>query len=320
MQLVRLGANCDEQIQLPQPFGDENSEINLFRRYGLDGKSARDLGRMSGNQELIQLMDDFKSEANAIKLVHCRCGSRLPWRECHAAADPEPHYIKISRTSSSRLQWRLSPYANCTCGLTDKSYYRCCWKDAKAMYIDDEIGKLNAPTQLLHSNDQNQGMIESIRYIHSLSEEAMLRHQKEMKDFDFRDALLEMSEEARDEAMDYVDPDKISKVRAMDIKIYAGIMKQMDKEQFFQWNDLHWQMPKPELLKRTGEWNTALEQYYNSKGLAGMERKEVIKIHKASEFAPCANPECHEVEEKVKGFIKCKRCRKVGYCSRPCQT
>lgn len=319
-QLVRLGADCDAKLLLP-PFSgnDGNSEIFLYRHCGLDNKSAHDLARMSGKQKLIQLMDKYKIQENAVKSVHCRCGSRLAWKKCHAASGKEPHCIKDQQSGSSRLYWRLSPHANCNCGHTDKSYYRCCWKYGKATYQNDTNGKLHSAPAILIANDENKGFSDSLNYLQSLPEEQQRRLDENMRNSDLRDMFLTMTDKTWREVNDVNDPDGISKVRAMDFKIYGGIMKQMHKEQWFQWTDLHWFIPKAELLKRTEEWNTALEQYCDSKGLTGAKRQEVIDIHQASSLAPCADPECNNVEKEPKEFNNCAQCKRVSYCSKDCQ-
>jgi hypothetical protein len=83
--------------------------------------------------------------------------------------------------------------------------------------------------------------------------------------------------------------------------------------------DIHWQLPKAELLTRVSDWNAALEKYCDDKGLVGLKREQVIMLHTASPFAPCANLSCEKVETKVKEFAICSRCLQVGYCSDACR-
>lgn len=110
-----------------------------------------------------------------------------------------------------------------------------------------------------------------------------------------------------------------SKVATWDPNVYAGVMEQMDADSYFQWTDVHWSIPKPELLKRVDEWNDALERYADSEGLVGAEREDVIKLHTASHLAPCANIHCDKYETSVKEFSRCQKCLLVSYCSRSCQ-
>jgi len=102
-----------------------------------------------------------------------------------------------------------------------------------------------------------------------------------------------------------------------DMNVYIGCIERI--ENWFHWTDLHWTVPKSELLQRTKEWNAALKQYCDEEDRTGMERQQVIGIHTANTLAPCANPNCGRYEEKVKGFAKCARCKTVGSCSRECQ-
>lgn len=90
-------------------------------------------------------------------------------------------------------------------------------------------------------------------------------------------------------------------------------------DDYFQWNDIHWQLPKAELLTRVSDWNAALDKYCDFEGLVGLNREQVIMLHTASPFAPCANLSCEKVETKVKEFAICSRCLQVGYCSDACR-
>ena len=110
-----------------------------------------------------------------------------------------------------------------------------------------------------------------------------------------------------------------TQVGEYDAEVYAGTMEQMDAALAFDWIDVHWSIPKPELLKRVDEWNEALGRYCDGVGLRGAEREAVVERNRASPYAPCANVECDRVETKVKQFARCSRCRAVGYCSSACQ-
>ena len=98
-----------------------------------------------------------------------------------------------------------------------------------------------------------------------------------------------------------------SRVCQYDPEVYAGTMEMMEPALMFDWIDVHWTIPKPELLKRVDEWNEALEKYCDSVGLAGSQREAVVELHRASPFAPCANVKCDRVETKAKQFDRCSR-------------
>mmetsp|Transcript_20183 Transcript_20183/g.32719 ORF Transcript_20183/g.32719 Transcript_20183/m.32719 type:complete len:117 (+) Transcript_20183:96-446(+) len=98
---------------------------------------------------------------------------------------------------------------------------------------------------------------------------------------------------------------------------HGGIMETMGEDEFFQWNDVHWRIPKPELNRGTG-WNESLEHQCTNKGIVGWEREELMKLHTASPFAPCATPNCDKMETKANEFSRCSICRIVAYWSRAC--
>jgi hypothetical protein len=107
------------------------------------------------------------------------------------------------------------------------------------------------------------------------------------------------------------------KVQAWDPDVYAGCLERIDR--WFSWTDLHWGVEKAELVKRTEEWNAALEQYADDEGLTGETRVEVVEKHTANPLAPCGNIGCDVYETKIKEFQRCAGCRKIAYCSRKCQ-
>ncbi|OEU08634.1 hypothetical protein FRACYDRAFT_249528 [Fragilariopsis cylindrus CCMP1102] len=131
IQLVKLGADCNEMYK----------EKNMYMHsLNLGNKNAYQLAKISKQSELIRTMDNFKSDEDKIRLVHCRCGSRLPWKECHGAAAcgsiQVPYYYYENNNDSentSSLRWRHSPLANCRCGYNDvdeyKQHFECCWSE-----------------------------------------------------------------------------------------------------------------------------------------------------------------------------------------------
>lgn len=92
-----------------------------------------------------------------------------------------------------------------------------------------------------------------------------------------------------------------TKHRKKNSEVFVGTLERIEK--FFHWQDDHWMLPKTKLLERVKEWNAALEQYCDDIGLTGDERVQIIKQHKASPFAPCANESCSKVEKSVKDFF-----------------
>ena len=134
VQLVKLGANCNVVLRL-------RGTVPMMQSMGLDNKSALQLINIVNKLELNRAVKQVKSKEDKIRFVHCRCGSRLPWKECHAALDQEPHYSEENKENV--LGWRYSPLAKCFCNYAKKkkTHYKCCWQD-EARYQNDSSGQL----------------------------------------------------------------------------------------------------------------------------------------------------------------------------------
>jgi hypothetical protein len=137
--LVKLGADFHRKFIL-----DPSSEVcgptlSWYRPARLSDKTALQLAQMAQQPELVKIMEELQSNEKRIALVYCRCGSRLPWKECHAGntVGESPIY----REKGGRLVWRYSPLARCLCGYTKKTHYECCWKESpEPHYMDDYDG------------------------------------------------------------------------------------------------------------------------------------------------------------------------------------
>jgi MYND finger len=334
VQLVNLGADCSSKLMLPQARQPAPGPVNVYRGFGLHGKSVYGLGMMSNEQTLIDAMNKMKKREDKIRNAHCRCGSRLPWLKCHSGSRHEKHKHYI--VEHGRVKLRYSPLANCPCNKntgTTKTYFKCCWLEtAKPMYQDDATATLTGTINVPTSETNPAGMlmasaIEQMKIQHadnpgatlgdafglgSPSELTSSMSNSFRRNPDRVRTLLQSSIEGRSGRRSVV-------LDSWDMEVYAGIMERIPNS--FQWNDLHWDLESRELLKRVEEWNTALVKYCDDIGLVdGSERREaVLKLHTASPFAPCACPSCNNVEESVKQFKKCSRCHRVAYCSRECQ-
>jgi hypothetical protein len=323
VQLVKLGANCSAVYRLGNCGG---TLFALMKAFGIDNKNAYQLANIAKKLELTRTMEIFKSADDKIRLVHCRCGSRLPWRECHASPTlaPEPHYYYLDNTGEQGgekvLSWRFSPLGDCPCGNNKnkyKRYFKCCWEDT-IRYQKDSTGQLYQHTSV--RIDASVRIDECIELHFQQLQESMLGEGPNDSIFPpitKEEILSECMKMTPERMMKLCDPDGISVLCGWDIEVYVGVMERI--ENWFEWNDLHWALPKSELIQRTKEWNHALLQYCNDLNLIGIERDQVIKTHTASALAPCANPACHEFEVDIKSFAKCSRCKKVAYCSRACQ-
>ena len=181
IQLVKLGANCNAKLKLHDPMMNHSCRLtSSYLEYGLGNKTALDLAKLSGKRELVQVMKQYRKEEDAISLVHCRCGSRLPWNQCHVGSQ-DHHFKNITHTNgtcngieigngssnnnnsgseSSHLVWRLSPLAKCNCDLTDKNYYSCCWED-RVLYKDDSTGTISTFEKLIR-NDHDKSFFNKL--------------------------------------------------------------------------------------------------------------------------------------------------------------
>mmetsp|Transcript_21673 Transcript_21673/g.47111 ORF Transcript_21673/g.47111 Transcript_21673/m.47111 type:complete len:537 (-) Transcript_21673:174-1784(-) len=281
--LVMMGANVD--VRLQQPTGrDANLETYVMMRcMKWVGKTVRELAPETGSELLVQTIELFNSAEEKIKRANCRCGSRLPWKKCHSGTIGSGcHYKSRSglENESGKILWRYSPCAPCPCKNSKKIHFKCCWGESFRDYFqDDETAKLCVSTTTAineHNREFVTQMYEARSYMGAINPDDILK----MK----CDAIRKGGPSMLEEVSRSIHPK--SKIGTWDPNVYAGVMEQLGNDDFFQWNDVHWNIPKPELLKRVNEWNDALEQYCDSEGIAGSERGEVIKLHTASPLAP----------------------------------
>ncbi|GFH53160.1 hypothetical protein CTEN210_09636 [Chaetoceros tenuissimus] len=299
IQLVKLGADCNVKLKIGNHTG---FVVSMQKQFGLDNKSAYELAIASKKTELVKVMQTFQDINKRIELVHCRCGSRLPWKECHAAS------VKHCSTNDDdngpqTVNWRFSPLAVCFCknrgdNNVRKTYYKCCWQD-ESRFQDDSNGQLFLKDRAAERGESDMPIMPG------MTREKYCEFYRNLND-----ALWE-------QMLDSIDPDKISIVRKWDRAVWVDIMERI--ERYFVWNDLHWSLSKSELCARTDEWNAAVTQYCSDKELADDDKDNIIKMYTVSSCARCANPDCSNVECNVKEYAKCSRCEKVAYCSRDCQ-
>jgi hypothetical protein len=321
IRLVKLGANFNRKLEIPTgTTGNQDMDMlnKVYREFGLGGKSVRQLATIIKKKKLIEAIEEMSDEERAVELVQCRCGSRLPWLQCHAGRrDGESPHYQMSSDKSRRI-YRYSPLAPCPCKLTSKTHYSCCWNSAMPTYQDDTTGELSK-TQSVSANAP--GGKDAIA--------ALLRRQRTI---DAGESVLGglSSEEFSKLSASAIRTMGQPGLRAMaamkdpkctigewDPDVYAGCMERID-DPFF-WTNVHWALDKSEILLRVKEWNAALEKYCDDVGLTGDERAAVVEKHTASPCAPCANPGCDKIEESVKEFKRCNRCKSVSYCSVKCQ-
>lgn len=309
IQLVRLGASVNARLQLPAGSDAKADVYEMIQEEQWVGKSVRDLAQEMGSEFLVQTIELFDAGEGTISLVNCRCGSRLPWKKCHAGKGGD--YFHNKSDDSEKILWRYSPLAKCPCGNSNKSYFKCCWEETtfREHYKDDETAGFKVDVRGTMVVD---GRVYTMEKYRDLMKNVVVDDaQKQICDF-FRKG----GQQSFQEISHTLHPK--SKLGSWDPLVYAGVIEQMHIDEFFEWKDVHWNIPKRELLKRVDEWNGALKKFCDKEGLTGSEREQVIKQHTASPFAPCSNLYCEKVETKVKEFEKCSRCNFVGYCSHTC--
>mmetsp|Transcript_23170 Transcript_23170/g.33226 ORF Transcript_23170/g.33226 Transcript_23170/m.33226 type:complete len:555 (-) Transcript_23170:286-1950(-) len=321
VQLVWLGADVNTKLRLPS--SSDCAEIEAFRRHGLDEKTAKQLAIISKQNALIQAMNQLETEEAKIAKIHCRCGSRLPWKQCHSGGKYEvPPY---DREDNRKLNWRYSPTAKCPCGNNQKIHYKCCWLETtKPKYQDDSDGILHGAITFSSSNVVGKQMINHLARLTAeaastgrLDEPIFPQGIEGVGSAKMGGTALRQNWSLMCQTSAHDSPK--SQIPNWDVDVFVGCVERLG-DRWFYWNDLHWQLEKSVLLVRTQEWNDALEKYVNDKGITGEDRDAIVKKHKANPLAPCANLSCQVWERKVKEFQRCGRCKRVAYCSRKCQT
>jgi hypothetical protein len=310
IQLVHLGANC--QVKLRIPAKRRNAPVNpkdpvtAYRFLNFGGKTAQELAGTSRRRELIRAIEVMQKVEN-VHLTQCRCGSRLPWTQCHGSPIPGQSKLCIEG-DDGRLQWRYSPKAWCPCNLTKKEHYKCCWFTSTPLYKND-ASAYAAQALFCFPHSSTSQLLRRLQYVR-------ISHFSSDTTIEVRTAHTAL---IRSEGLRELDDFNSRRcgVKDWDPMVYAGVVDRIGN--CFTWNDLHWRLTKVELLQRTKEWNEALEKYCDDIDLTGVERETVIKKHTANPCAPCSNAPCNNWETEPKGFQNCSRCKSAAYCSRDCQ-
>ncbi|CAB9506658.1 expressed unknown protein [Seminavis robusta] len=321
--LVKCGADCSRILGESdhQPKSTTSDPFHLLHLYG---KSARQLAELSRKKDLIQAMKEFENKEDKIAKAYCRCGSRLPWKQCHEG-DKEvqaPIYMD-SKDDGTSVYFRYSPLASCVCK-RGETYFNCCWfSSPEPRYKNDANGGLLGVKAVYHEATLPT-LPRMINRMHIIPKEFGLRVEHslllpqfagmtsaQIREMTAKDIRLMGSSSLADHA------NPKSKIGTWAPDVYDGCIERLDK--LFWWSDIHWEVNEGELLNRVEEWNGALAQYCDDKGLEGNQREATIRRHAASHCAPCANPQCTAFESTVKEFGRCTQCKSVAYCSTRCQ-
>jgi hypothetical protein len=310
IRLVHLGANCQVKLQIPartrNDAVDPRGRVNAYRDFNLGGKTSQQLASMSRRPELICAIELMQKTEN-IHLTQCRCGSRLPWNQCHGGPVPGQSDLYI-QDDNGRRRWRYSPKAMCPCKLTNKEHYKCCWFTSTPYYKDDSDGVVG---KLLRERSFDQTTPELLRRLKQIRISEMDPNGPTVPEgttYLIRSYLTTMLSGFNGRRCGVKDWDPI---------VYAGVLERVHYD--FMWDNLHWRLSKVVLLQHTKEWNKALEKYCDDMGLTGAEREAVVQKHTANPCAPCSNPSCNKWETEPKEFKTCSRCKAVAYCSSDCQ-
>jgi MYND finger len=315
MQLVRLGANLHATLNMSM--APETKFTRAYRAVRYDGLSALELARLTRRPELVELMERharYTPEERA-QVAHCRCGSRLPWEQCHSTGIGLPLHYSIHETYG--LIFRVSPLARCPCRNTAKLHVNCCWKDtSKPSFLIDAKGNHVRSYIAYRGSEQFDAGMTMRELSQALPAGEMGPHNKDLA-VQFA-AHLRSNPDALHKVFAHEGPK--SRVASWDPMVYAGCLDRVeDKDNFFLWKDLHWSLDKTEVVRRATEWNRALQKYCDDQGMVGDERKRVVERHTANPCAPCGRVGCDAFETEVRQYPRCSRCKKVSYCSRDCQ-
>jgi MYND finger len=311
MQLVRLGAVLTRTLNLRTSLNLE--EASVFRAAGFDGKTLLELAKMTKRTELVELIEQhlrYTPEERA-EVVHCRCGSRLPWKACHGGkgVGHAPHYQVSDEVG---VAYRLSPLVKCPCGNTGLTYYECCWKDTSSpVYLADVTGRR---FRMVPARRGLEGNFDAFFGLTTLP----ARETPKSMAAKYA-ALLRSDSDALKKA--YAREGPKCRVASWDPKVYAGCLERLadDDDDFFLWTDLHWKVDTSELVRRARAWNTALKKCCLCMGLEGEEKAHVLAMHKADPCAPCGRVGCDAFKKQPKEFQRCSRCKLIAYCSPECQ-
>jgi hypothetical protein len=341
--LVQLGADCQKKFNFPgnhrrqPPHSSQDFQaLSVYRQLGLNGKTAQQIAKLSKKEDLIKVMAEFENKEKKMAATICRCGSRLPWRQCHVGKrfGESPIFME----EKGKLMWRYSPIAPCFCNQEPKKiHFNCCWIETSTpRYQDDDTGCLKGTNKIAAANMPPGAMYEIAEMLKFRKEES--GGDPRAKVFVDRDAdgvptgRAMNAKMLRDQQVEAIRFDGGSmfkeimrskytgvrnRVHDMDPDVFAGCLERIDNG--FFWTDVHWEIEKAELLIRVKEWNEALNKFCDDRRLTGSKRKSTIEKHQATPYAPCGNPRCNKVETKVKEYLKCSRCKAIAFCSRECQ-
>jgi hypothetical protein len=289
MQLVRLGADLTVRLNVRDPRCSP-----LYRRMilVLDGRSVCELAPSTMRHELFALIREHVAltPEQRAEIVHCRCGSRLPWRKCHAAGIGQPpHYSTQQGSARPVVHYRLSPSARCPCNNSPTTYYRCCWKDnaAPAYRMDREAVNLHTrrpesvvPTPALRRQIESS-------YVEGHEDESAARVNDFLQGTDVVRESIRLFRESPSHFLEMCAEfgPKSNMAATWDAAVYAGCLENLDNPPFF-WKDVHWDLDRTELLRRARDWNSALQKYCDEVGLQGEERNLVVKKHTAYPLRP----------------------------------
>ncbi|GKY92057.1 hypothetical protein MPSEU_000177200 [Mayamaea pseudoterrestris] len=317
--LVMLGADFNKRLEFsPVSLSMKmsilvtsmSSFLAQYDAFGLRGKSVKEMAVEIGDELLLEAIRSM--EESPMENAWCRCGSRLPWKECHAAPSVAGQH-KHFHDNAGEILYRYSPLAPCPCTLSNITQFDCCgWLAHSPTYLDDVTGAMCVPYTLSLETEAGRLAVCGVmadQYMRR-SEESFVEHKAGIVE-----TLRRMQPSTLADLARQFHPK--CPIGSWDTKVYAGIVER--QEDLFLWNGIFWNADKLELEQRAKEWNEALDAYCDDMGLSGEERDQIVRKHTAIPCAPCGNLACDNWEVTVKEFNRCAKCKAIAYCSRDCQ-
>lgn len=144
IRLVMVGADYKKKLNVP--VSSSLLPNQLLRQF--HGMSVQQLASASGKTKLIEAIA-YMEEEDKFAGTQCRCGSRLPWNECHGFGRRNKSLVSI-QDDQGVVYWGCSPLLRYPCqplvgddavaAVINKTYMDCCW-NKKAHFLNDTTGE-----------------------------------------------------------------------------------------------------------------------------------------------------------------------------------
>ena len=230
VQLIMLGADLTRKLGLfPRNDDTDNLLITNLHQRKMDGKTVIEMVHRSSQPRLMKAIKLMYTDELKIANAHCRCGSRLRWRECHAGGTGnEDDYYTI--TFRGKLCFRYSPMAKCPCDLTEKPYFDCCWNNGRKIHCHDDSDSFKEPKMRDKTGERVLNMAEKLKII-GVDDEILSKYRGTGVSFSWVDSVkenwnmvtLQISEEERSKSL----------IDTYDREVYIGVSFDLTSNQVF---------------------------------------------------------------------------------------